>query len=156
MKGIITLCGSTRYFDHFRQANLKLTCADWIVLSIGIDTKSDKQLHEAGMQVDKVQLDRLHKEKIAMSQAIMVIDVDGYIGDATRSEIEYAMKNGKALYSYANTKDFSEPEEFDAQLLNCSWCSKPIIPANGGFCNDDCKEHYFNNLKAQTKLTDYK
>jgi hypothetical protein len=49
MKGIITLCGSTRFFEHFRLANLKLTCADWIVLSIGIDTRSDKQLKEAGL-----------------------------------------------------------------------------------------------------------
>ncbi len=110
MKGIICLCGSTRFFDHFRQANLKLTCADWIVLSIGIDTKSDSQLQEAGIKVDKEQLDRLHHEKIALAQAIMVIDIDGYIGESTRKEIEHAAQTGKAIYSYSATTDFAHPK----------------------------------------------
>ena len=32
-----------------------------------------------------------------MSDEIFVINVDGYIGDSTRSEIEYAKMTGKAV-----------------------------------------------------------
>ena len=89
LKGIITLCGSTRFYNDFKLAGLKLTLNDWHVFSIGIDTKSDADIKAAGdFKIDHARLDRLHKSKIAKSEAIMVIDVNGYIGESTRSEIE--------------------------------------------------------------------
>ncbi len=42
-------------------------------------------------------LDDMHKRKIDMADEIFVINVDGYIGDSTRSEIEYAIKTGKGV-----------------------------------------------------------
>lgn len=42
-------------------------------------------------------LDNMHKRKIDMADAIYVINVGGYIGSSTRSEIEYAEKNGKKV-----------------------------------------------------------
>lgn len=42
-------------------------------------------------------LDDMHKRKIDMADSIFVINVDGYIGDSTRSEIEYAKNNGKEV-----------------------------------------------------------
>ncbi len=107
---IITLCGSTRFFEDFRIANLKLTLQGWRVFSIGIDTKSDRQVEEAGStKIDKVFLDSLHKAKIRDSQAIMIIDgrieghPNGYIGESTRSEILYALRHAKPMYSYSET-----------------------------------------------------
>lgn len=47
---------------------------------------------------DKEMLDDMHKCKIDMADAIYVINVGGYIGESTRSEIEYALKNGKKVY----------------------------------------------------------
>lgn len=38
----------------------------------------------------KVELDKLHKDKIYMSTSIYVINVDGYIGESTIGEIEFA------------------------------------------------------------------
>lgn len=35
--------------------------------------------------------------KIDMADEILVINVGGYIGDSTRSEIEYAERNGKVV-----------------------------------------------------------
>ena len=43
-------------------------------------------------------LDDMHKRKIDMADAIYVINVGGYIGESTRSEIEYAQRNGKIVY----------------------------------------------------------
>ena len=42
-------------------------------------------------------LDDMHKRKIDMADEIFVINVGGYIGESTRSEIEYAEKTGKAV-----------------------------------------------------------
>ena len=42
-------------------------------------------------------LDDIHKRKIDLSDEIFVINVDNYIGDSTRSEIEYALAHGKKV-----------------------------------------------------------
>ena len=39
-------------------------------------------------------LDDMHKRKIDMADEIFVINVGGYIGESTRSEIEYAKSKG--------------------------------------------------------------
>ncbi len=44
-------------------------------------------------------LDDMHKRKIDMADSIYVINVGGYIGDSTKSEIEYAKANGKSVKS---------------------------------------------------------
>ena len=98
---IVCLCGSTRSPGAFREANLRLTLAGEIVLSIGCDTKSDADLEAAGelnlWQV-KADLDALHKHKISLSDYVLVVSgEDGYFGDSTRSEIEYALRAGKPV-----------------------------------------------------------
>lgn len=92
---VVVLCGSTRFYDEFRRQNLRLTLEGKIVLSIGCDTKSDADLgivHEQGGNVTaaKVALDELHKRKIDLAGRVLVLNVGGYIGESTRSEIEYA------------------------------------------------------------------
>jgi hypothetical protein len=117
-KGIITLCGSTRFYADFKEANLRLTLNDYIVLSIGVDTRSDKDIPELNDPhtsiVLKERLDRLHKEKIDMSDAIMVIDIDGYVGESTRSEIKHAYLKGKKIYSYTLSK---KADKYLSQLV---------------------------------------
>lgn len=90
---IVTLCGSTRFKEDFERVNRELTLAGDIILSPGVfghagDTFTKDQ---------KKMLDELHKQKIDMSDAIFVINKGGYIGDSTRSEIEYAKKTGKLI-----------------------------------------------------------
>ena len=45
----------------------------------------------------KAMLDDMHKRKIDLADEIFVINVDGYIGASTRSEIEYAVRTGKTV-----------------------------------------------------------
>ena len=99
MPRIVCLCGSTRFFDAFRQANLRLTLAGEIVLSIGCDTKSDADLGIVGgdLAPAKAALDELHKRKIDLADYILVLNVGGYIGESTRSEIAYAEKIGRPV-----------------------------------------------------------
>lgn len=96
---IVCLCGSTRFGEAFRDANLKLTVAGRIVLSIGCDLRSDNELWSDPAEAArlKVALDELHKRKIDLADEVFVLNVGGYIGESTRSEIEYAEKIGRPV-----------------------------------------------------------
>lgn len=95
---VVCLCGSTRFFDEFAKTNMELTLEGKIVLSIGCDTHHVDSMYTAEQ---KRMLDRLHKRKIELSDMILVLNVNGYIGDSTKSEIEYALASGKpVLYKY--------------------------------------------------------
>ena len=92
---VITLCGSTRFKDEFLEAQKRLTLEGNIVISVGLFGHSgDEEVWTEGM---KEMLDNMHKRKIDMADAIYVINVGGYIGESTRSEIEYATKHGKEI-----------------------------------------------------------
>jgi len=96
---IVCLCGSTRFGDAFREANLRYTLVGCIVLSVGCDTKSDDELWADPDEraAIKVRLDELHKHKIHMADVVHILNVGGYIGESTRSEIEYAQRLGKLI-----------------------------------------------------------
>ena len=49
-------------------------------------------------------LDEMHKQKIDMSDEIYVINVEGYIGESTKNEIEYAKARGKKISYLENKK----------------------------------------------------
>ena len=104
---IVCLCGSTRFADVFHLAQLRETLAGRIVLSIGVDTKSDSDLLAAGeiTEEDKKRLDQLHLRKIDLAQEVLVLNVGGYIGTSTANEIRYARAHGKSL------RWWEEPEE---------------------------------------------
>lgn len=98
---IVVLCGSTRFYDEFQQANYDLTMRGEIVLSVGFYPHA-KAEHGHGEGVghdsaEKVALDELHKRKIDLADYVYVLNVGGYIGDSTRSEIAYAAEHGKPI-----------------------------------------------------------
>ena len=92
---VITLCGSTRFKDQFLEAQKRLTLAGNIVFSVGLFGHSGDD--EVWTEGTKEMLDDMHKRKIYMADGIYVINVGGYIGQSTRSEIDYALKNGKTV-----------------------------------------------------------
>ncbi|MCQ2401756.1 MAG: hypothetical protein MJ059_07525 [Lachnospiraceae bacterium] len=92
---VVTLCGSTRFKDQFMEVQKKLTLEGNIVISVGLFGHSgDDEVWAPGT---KDMLDDMHKRKIDMADEIFVINVGGYIGDSTRSEIEYAGEHGKVV-----------------------------------------------------------
>ena len=92
---VITLCGSTRFKNAFLEAQKRLTLEGNIVISVGLFGHSgDEEVWTLGT---KEMLDDMHKRKIDMADAIYVINVGGYIGSSTQSEIEYARANGKQV-----------------------------------------------------------
>ena len=99
---IITLCGSTKFKDEFLKAQKDLTLKGNIVISVGLfghsgDSEVWENMDEGTITKTKEMLDDMHKRKIDMSDEIFVINVNGYIGDSTKSEIEYAIKTGKKV-----------------------------------------------------------
>ena len=92
---VITLCGSTRFKDQFLEAQKRLTLAGNIVISVGLFGHSGDD--EVWTKGTKEMLDDMHKRKIDMADGIYVINVGGYIGESTRSEIEYARSRGKTI-----------------------------------------------------------
>ena len=99
---VITLCGSTRFKNEFLSAQKKLTLEGNIVISVGLfghsgDSEVWESMDEGTLTKTKEMLDDMHKAKIDMADEIFVINVGGYIGDSTRSEIEYAKKRGKMI-----------------------------------------------------------
>ena len=97
---VITLCGSTRFKEQFLEAQKRLTLAGNIVISVGLFGHSGDE--EVWTEGTKEMLDDMHKRKIDMADAIYVINVGGYIGESTRSEIEYAREQGKRVLYLEN------------------------------------------------------
>ena len=99
---VITLCGSTRFKDEFMEAQKRLTLEGNIVISVGLfghagDTEVWENMDEGTLTKTKEMLDDMHKRKIDMADEIFVINVGGYIGSSTKSEIEYATKACKTV-----------------------------------------------------------
>lgn len=99
---VVTLCGSTRFKDQFMEAQKRLTLEGNIVISVGFFLHSGDQevwddMDEGTLSKTKEMLDDMHKRKINMADSIYVINVGGYIGESTKSEIEYAKVHGKEV-----------------------------------------------------------
>ncbi|MGW1507130.1 hypothetical protein ACWCQW_53690 [Streptomyces mirabilis] len=93
------LCGSTKYWDQFAEANLYETAAGRIVLAPGCNLKKPHPLWADPAQADRLKtvLDDLHLRKIDLADEVLVVNPNEYIGASTRNEIEYARACGKPV-----------------------------------------------------------
>lgn len=97
---IVCLCGSTRFYRAFQEANYSETMAGRIVLTVGFYPHASEEMHGQHIDIsgtEKDKLDELHKRKIDLADEVLVLNVGGYIGDSTRSEIEYATIRQKPI-----------------------------------------------------------
>lgn len=98
---IICLCGSTKFHEDFDRINTILTIRGYIVLSVAPSHMPDDSLF-AGMREEqrkavKDRLDVLHQHKIIMSDEILVLNRDGYVGQSTKNEIKLAKNLNKVV-----------------------------------------------------------
>lgn len=97
---VVCLCGSTRFYKEFQRLNYEETMKGNIVLSVGFYPHASEEMHGEKIGINseqKMALDELHKRKIDMADEVLVINVGGYIGESTKSEIEYAMRLNKTV-----------------------------------------------------------
>jgi len=91
---IVCICGSTKFKDEWEKAIMQETLAGKIALSVAFYTHADGHIIEPKV---KGMLDELYLRKIDLADEVFVINKDGYIGESTRREIEYAMASGKLV-----------------------------------------------------------
>ena len=96
---IITLCGSTRFMEEFKDVERALTLDGKIPLPPAIYGKAEG-MRDYPEELAKHLFD-LHLDKILISEGIFVVDVDGYLGESTKKEIEFAEENGKSVKYYS-------------------------------------------------------
>ena len=94
---IICYCGSLRVaLEAFKKAEYQ-SVIDGNIALLPCCMFVDIQ-REYGAESDyKTKADDLHKRKIDICDEVFVLNVNGYIGESTRSEIEYAEKIGKPI-----------------------------------------------------------
>ena len=97
----ITICGSLKFQKEMMiiaqkmalQGNCILTPTYPIIENIAITDEQIKKLKDA------------HFKRIELSDSIIVINVNNYIGKSTRLEIDYAKKLGKEIIYYTDLSD---------------------------------------------------
>jgi hypothetical protein len=92
---IITICGSLKFMAEVQTIAERLELEGNCVLSITYPTKDKEDYTEEELEI----LGKLHKQKITMSDAIYVVNINGYLGESTKSEISYARSIGKEVLS---------------------------------------------------------
>ena len=91
---IVCLCGSTRFKPVFEQVTFEETMKGNIVLSVGCFAHYDEIMLTTEQ---KEFLDELHSRKIELANEIIILNVDGYIGDSTKAEVKYAQVRKKEI-----------------------------------------------------------
>ena len=115
----ITLCGSMRYRQAF---------TDWnTILTLGGHTIYGNCEARCGDDECKRRLDLVHLDKIDHSDAIVVLNVDGYIGDSTLREIEWAKMKRKDIYYLENCPKDKGILGASVWMLQDLFAQKPII-----------------------------
>ena len=97
---VITLCGSTRFKEAFIETQKRLTLEGNIVISVAFFSQTDdvwENMTETEIAEKISMLNEMHRQKIDMADEVYVINVGGYIGKSTFSEIEYAKSIGKEI-----------------------------------------------------------
>ena len=96
---IITVCGSYKFKKEMMEITEKMALkGNCMITPIELTKKSKDSYTEDELLL----LGKMHKEKIKVSDAILVVNVDNYIGSSTKSEIEYAKSLNKEILYYTD------------------------------------------------------
>lgn len=96
---IITVCGSLRFMKEIMEITEKMALQGNCMLSIVYPMKPDKEDYT---DEEIAVLNKMHRERIKLADAILVVNVDNYIGSTTKSEIEFAKELNKEIIYYTD------------------------------------------------------
>lgn len=97
---IITVCGSLRFYKEMMEATEEMELqGNCMLVPIYNPSRPHKDVFT---KEEAFILDKMHKERIKLADAILVINVGGYIGNSTQSEIEYAQSLHKEIFYYTD------------------------------------------------------
>ncbi len=93
----ITICGSMRYVKEMLEVAEKIELqGNVVLLPLYNPWKKKRNYTKDEYNI----LEEVHKERIKLAEAILVVNVDNYIGESTSKEIEFAKKLGKEIIYY--------------------------------------------------------
>lgn len=95
---IITLCGSLKFQKEMMIVEEKIALEDNCIFTPVYPVIENCERNEEQMK----RLKEAHFKKIELSDAILVINKNNYIGDSTKLEIEYAKKLKKEIMYYTD------------------------------------------------------
>ena len=114
----ITLCGSAKFEGMFHKWNKDLTLAGHTIYALAVYPSYMENNKNWYSEDQKSLLDLVHLDKILNSDAVVVIDVDSYIGDSTKREVLWARIQGKRVYWITeNSKNMTMRGEHWAGVL---------------------------------------
>ena len=97
---IITVCGSMKFVKEMMEISEKIELqGNCMLVPIYNPSRPEKDSYTEDQALI---LDKMHKERIKLSDAILVVNVNGYIGNSTKSEIEYAKSLNKEILYYTD------------------------------------------------------
>ncbi len=100
---IVCLCGSTRFTNEmlmltWEYAKMGVIALGWCVLPTNHETNGKEIDHHLAEKEGVAHiLNELHLRKIDLSNEVLVVNKNGYIGEDTKREIEYAKFTGKPI-----------------------------------------------------------
>ena len=89
---VVTLCGSIRFAAEHLAAHTRLSLEGCVVLLPALPVPGEELL-----PADVKALAALHRQKIAMSDRVHIVNPGGYVGETTASEVAYAEAVGKEV-----------------------------------------------------------
>jgi predicted house-cleaning noncanonical NTP pyrophosphatase (MazG superfamily) len=90
---VITICGSLKFEEIIKNYTQKLELEGNCVLGIVYPTKEKNTYTDEELQT----FGKCHFKKIDLSDAIFVVNKDGYIGESVKKEIKYAKEQNKEI-----------------------------------------------------------
>ena len=85
---VITICGSLKFQDEIMKVAEKMALDGNCILTSTYPVLENIQITEEQL----TKLKEAHFKRIELSDAILVVNVNNYVGDSTNLEIEYAKK----------------------------------------------------------------
>ncbi|MBR0427789.1 MAG: hypothetical protein IJK18_06300 [Clostridia bacterium] len=95
---IITLCGSLKFQKEMMTIAEKMALEGYCILTPVYPVSGDIVKNEEQL----IKMKEAHFKRIELSDAILVINVNNYIGNSTNLEIEFAKKLGKEIAYYTD------------------------------------------------------
>ncbi len=99
---IITICGSFKFVKEMKEIAEKVELSGNPVLTPIYPTRPDKDSYT---EDEILMFNSMHREKIKLSDAILVVNIDNYIGSSTEGEIEFAQSLNKEVIYYMDVKE---------------------------------------------------
>lgn len=96
---IITLCGSLKFQKEMMEIAEKVALEGNCILTPVYPVLDNIEITEEQL----VKLKEAHFKRIELSDAILVANVNDYIGNSTNLEIDYAKKLGKEIIYYMDS-----------------------------------------------------